>query len=92
VTSQWGGGFQGGVTVTNSSATASSAWTATFTFAGGQQITQSWNTTLTQSGATVTARNASYNGTLAAGASTMFGFTATWNTVNALPAVTCTLS
>jgi lysophospholipase L1-like esterase len=92
VTSQWGGGFQGGVTVTNSSATASSAWTATFTFAGGQQITQSWNTTLTQSGATVTARNASYNGTLAAGASIMFGFTATWNTVNALPAVTCTLS
>ena len=91
VTSQWGGGFQGTVTVTNSSAAASSAWTATFTFANGQQVTQSWNTTLSQSGATVTARNAAYNGSLAAGASTSFGFLASWNGTNAVPAVSCAL-
>ncbi|HEX6519814.1 MAG TPA: cellulose binding domain-containing protein [Streptosporangiaceae bacterium] len=73
---------------------ASAGWTATFTFtfADGQQITQSWNTALTQNGAIVTAQNASYNGRLAAGAATTFGFTATWNTANTPPAVTCTLS
>jgi lysophospholipase L1-like esterase len=91
VISQWGGAFQGEVAVTNSSTTASSAWTAGFTFANGQQINQSWNTTLTQNVATVAARNASYNGNLAAGGSTSFGFIATWNnTTNALPAVSCT--
>ena len=92
VTSQWGGGFQGTVTVTNSSAAASSAWTVTFTFANGQQVTQSWNTTLSQSGATVTANNAAYNGSLAAGASTSFGFLASWNGTNAVPSISCTLS
>lgn len=92
VTSQWTGGFQGSVTVTNASGAASAAWTATFTFANGQQVTQSWNTTLAQSGATVSAHNAVYNGTLAAGASTSFGFLASWSTANAVPAVTCRLS
>jgi mannan endo-1,4-beta-mannosidase len=62
-------------------------------FANGQQITQSWNTTLTSSGATVTARNASHNGNLAVGAATSFGFLATWNNVtNAVPTVRCTVS
>jgi lysophospholipase L1-like esterase len=92
MTSQWNGGFQGGVTVTNDSATASSAWTATVTFADGQQITQSWNATLSQNGPTVTTSNASYNGSLAPGASATFGFIATWNAANAAPTVTCTLS
>ncbi|WP_433516274.1 cellulose binding domain-containing protein [Nonomuraea sp. CA-143628] len=93
VISQWGGAFQGEVTVKNTSSSASTAWTTTFTFANGQQISQSWNTTLTQNGAAVTARNASYNGNLPVGASTTFGFTATWNnTTNALPQVSCSLS
>jgi lysophospholipase L1-like esterase len=92
VTNQWPGGFQSTVTVTNTSAAASSAWTATFAFANGQQITQSWSAALTQSGATVTAHNAAYNGTLAPGASTSFGFLATWQTSNAQPAVACKLS
>jgi lysophospholipase L1-like esterase len=92
VISQWGGAFQGAVAVKNTSTTASSAWTATLVFANGQQITQSWNTTLTSSGATVTARNASHNGALAVGASTSFGFLANWNNVtNAVPTVSCTL-
>ncbi|MFI7145984.1 cellulose binding domain-containing protein [Nonomuraea sp. NPDC050022] len=92
VISQWGGAFQGEITVKNASQNASSAWTTTFTFANGQQINQSWNTTLTQNGATVTARNASYNGNLPVGAATTFGFTATWNnTTNALPQLSCSL-
>ena len=93
VVSQWGGNFQGEVSVKNAGTTASSGWTATFTFANGQQLSQAWNTTYAQSGATVTARNVSYNGSLAPGASTTFGFLASWNnSANAVPAVTCTLS
>jgi cellulase/cellobiase CelA1 len=93
VTSQWSGGFQADVTVTNRSSVASSAWTATLTFANGQQVTQAWNATVTQNGATVTARNVSYNGTLAAGAATSFGFLASWSTgTNAVPAISCTSS
>jgi lysophospholipase L1-like esterase len=91
-TSQWPGGFQGSVTVVNSSTTASTVWTVTLTFANGQQITQSWNTALTQSGATVTAKNVSYNGSLAPGASTSFGFTASWTTTNTPPTIACELS
>jgi lysophospholipase L1-like esterase len=93
IVSSWIANFQGEVTVTNASSTPSTAWTATFTFAGGQQITQAWNATPTQSGAAVTARNVSYNGTIAPGASTTFGFLASWNNVtNAIPAVSCTLA
>jgi lysophospholipase L1-like esterase len=93
IVSQWGGNFQGEVAITNTSATASSAWTTTFTFANGQQLSQAWNATPTQSGATVTARNVTYNGALAPGGTTSFGFLASWNnTTNAAPAVTCSLS
>jgi lysophospholipase L1-like esterase len=89
IASQWGGGFQGEITVRNSGATALSAWTVNFLFTNGQQVNQAWNTTLSQTGATVTARNVSYNGSLATGATTSFGFLASWTGVNAAPTVTC---
>ncbi|MFI7546041.1 cellulose binding domain-containing protein [Actinoplanes sp. NPDC049599] len=89
--SQWGGGFQGEVTVRNDSAAPTTAWTATATFPDAQQITQTWNATATQNGSVVTARNADYNGSLASGGSTTFGFVASWNGSNRAPAVACTL-
>ncbi|MFI7709098.1 cellulose binding domain-containing protein [Nonomuraea sp. NPDC049480] len=92
VISQWGGAFQSEVTVQNTSTGAASAWTTTFTFADGQQVRESWNTALTQNAATVTAGNAGYNGDLPIGASTVFGFIATWNnTTNGAPQVSCAL-
>ncbi|TDB73008.1 lytic polysaccharide monooxygenase [Micromonospora sp. KC723] len=72
-TGQWSGGFQGDVEVT-AGRTAIRGWTVTWTLGSGQQITQSWNATVTTSGSTATARNASYNGALAAGAKASFGF------------------
>ncbi|MET7419907.1 cellulose binding domain-containing protein [Dactylosporangium sp. NPDC005555] len=93
ITSQWGGAFQGEVTVRNTSAVASSGWTVTLGFTGGQQISQAWNASVTQTGSTVTARNVSYNGGLPQSGSTSFGFLASWNnTTNPAPAVTCTLT
>ncbi|MGC9666003.1 cellulase family glycosylhydrolase [Planosporangium sp. 12N6] len=91
VIGQWSGGFQGEVRVTAGN-TAISGWTVTWTFANGQAVTQSWNATVTSSGSTVTARNVSYNGSLAAGAGTTFGFIGSWNGTNSTPAVACTAS
>jgi hypothetical protein len=75
VTSTWSGGFQSTVTV-KAGAAPITGWTAHLTFANGEQVTQAWNATYTTSGSTVNATNASWNGALAAGASTTFGFTA----------------
>ncbi|MET7816793.1 cellulase family glycosylhydrolase [Micromonospora zamorensis] len=91
VTGQWQGGFQGEVRVTAGSA-AITGWTTRWTFANGQSVSQTWSATVTSSGATVTARNVDYNGRLAAGASTTFGFIGGWTGTNSLPAVSCTAS
>ncbi len=74
VTNSWPGGFQGQVTVTAGSAPIN-GWTVTWTFPNGQTITQLWNGSFTQSGATVSVTNAAYNGALAAGTATVVGFT-----------------
>ena len=88
VVNAWSGGFQAQVTVTAGSS-ALSNWTVGWTFPGSQQISQMWNASFTQSGAGVSASNMSYNGTLGAGASTTFGFTATGS--NSPPtSLTCT--
>lgn len=74
-TSSWPGGYQADVKVTNTGA-AASAWTVYLNFAQNAQITSGWNATLSGNGTTkVTATNVSYNGNLASGASTTFGFT-----------------
>ncbi|WP_433348712.1 cellulase family glycosylhydrolase [Micromonospora sp. CA-111912] len=91
IVNQWQGGFQGEVKVTAGSA-AINGWTARWTYANGQAVTQSWNATVTSSGSAVTARNVAYNGKLGAGASTSFGFIGSSGGTNAVPAVTCTAS
>jgi len=77
-TSTWQGGFQGQVTVTGG-AGGTTSWTVTWTLASGQTISQLWNGTLTTAGSAVTVKSLSYNGTLAANATTTFGYIATGN-------------
>ncbi|MFD0903916.1 lytic polysaccharide monooxygenase [Actinomadura sediminis] len=74
--SSWNGGFQGEVTVTNTGTLPVNGWTVHFTLAGGATIGSLWSGSHTQTGADVTVTNASWNGSLAPGASTTFGFTA----------------
>jgi len=89
--SEWSGGMVSGVTVTNTGTSALTAWTVTFTFGGDQKVTNAWGATLTQSIEYVTATNASYDGSVAAGSSTSFGFQGTWSASDAVPAsLTCT--
>jgi cellulase/cellobiase CelA1 len=93
VVSQWQGGFQGEVTVTNTGTAALGGWTINWTFANGQKVSNSWGGTHTQTGATVSVRNASYNGNLGPRASATFGFIGSWTGTNAGPAtVTCAKS
>ncbi|MFC5923262.1 cellulase family glycosylhydrolase [Micromonospora vulcania] len=91
VVNQWQGGFQGEVRVTAGPA-AITGWSTRWTLGNGQSVSQAWNAVLTSSGATVTARNVDYNGRLAAGASTSFGFIGGWTGSNARPEVSCTAS
>jgi acetylxylan esterase len=84
--SQWPGGFTAQVVIGNTSTSAISSWTLTFTFPGDQHITSDFNGTASQSGETATLTNASYNGSIAPGSSTTVGFQGTWTSSNAAPA------
>jgi hypothetical protein len=78
--------FGAAISITNGS-TAITGWTLTWAFANGQTISSLWNGVETQSGANVTVKNESYNGTIAAnGTLSGIGFNGTWNgTTNAVP-------
>lgn len=82
----WPGGFQGEVTVQAGSSPIN-GWTVSWTWPGSQSITQLWGGVSTGSGSNVTVRNESWNGSLAPGASTTFGFIGSGSP--ATPAATC---
>ncbi|MGY3515765.1 non-reducing end alpha-L-arabinofuranosidase family hydrolase [Micromonospora sp. PTRAS2] len=84
VSSQWGEGFGANVSITNLGDPVSS-WTLTWSYGAGQTVTQAWNATVTQSGAAVTAKNVSYNGSIATNASVSFGFNGSWSGSNPVP-------
>ncbi|MFF0720832.1 cellulose binding domain-containing protein [Micromonospora sp. NPDC003816] len=86
VTNQWSGGFGADVTVTNLGDPLT-GWTVTWTWPAGQQVSQAWNATVSQSGTQVTARNVDYNATLGTNASTAFGFNGSWSGTNPAPTV-----
>jgi hypothetical protein len=85
VTNQWQGGFGASVTINNTGSTTISGWTLTWSFPNGQTITQLWNGSYTQSGSNVSVSNLSYNGTIAPGGNTNFGFNGSWNGSNNAP-------
>ncbi|MGV9214709.1 cellulose binding domain-containing protein [Micromonospora sp. RB23] len=95
VTNQWQGGFGANVTITNLGEEVN-GWTLAWSYTAGQQISQAWNATVSQSGAQVSARNVDYNGVLATNGTASFGFNASWTSSNPAPAsftlngVTCT--
>ncbi|MFI6700743.1 glycosyl hydrolase family 18 protein [Streptomyces sp. NPDC050509] len=72
--SDWGTGFEGKWTVKNTGTTALDSWTVEWDFPSGTAVTSGWDADITGSGTHWTAKNKSWNGTLAAGASISFGF------------------
>ena len=85
VPNSWTGGFTANLTVANTGTSAWNGWTVTWSWPGDQKVTSAWNAAVTQSGTGVTATNLGYNGTVAAGGSTSFGFQGTWSSSNASP-------
>jgi hypothetical protein len=75
ITNSWNGGYQVSVTISNNGTATINDWKVTGTLPATQTVASSWNANVTQSGQQLTATNASYNGTIAPGASTSFGMT-----------------
>jgi endo-1,4-beta-xylanase len=73
---QWQGGFVATVRVTAGSS-AIRGWNVGLTLPAGATITNSWNTTASGSSGAVKLTNVSYNGSVAAGQYTEFGFQGT---------------
>lgn len=73
-TQDWGTGFEGRWTVTNTGTTSISSWTVEWDFPAGTSVTSAWDADVTSSATHWTARNKFWNGTLAPGATASFGF------------------
>ncbi|MET9443038.1 cellulose binding domain-containing protein [Streptomyces sp. NPDC006610] len=74
IVNSWSGGYQGEVTVRNTSTTALGGWSVGMTLASGQTLSQVWNGQNTGTSGTVTIRNTAWNGSVAPGAGATFGF------------------
>ncbi|MEU8020915.1 cellulose binding domain-containing protein [Micromonospora haikouensis] len=94
----WNNGFTADVQITNTGTATLNGWTLNYNLPGGQQITGSWNATVSQSGSAVMARNISHNGTLAPGGTATFGYQGTLSGAYSSPSsftlngMTCTRS
>ncbi len=82
----WGSGFTGNMTITNTGSTAWTSWTVTWSYSGSQQIYAAWDGNYTQTGQQVSITNASWNGSVAAGASVSgIGWNANYTGTNSNP-------
>lgn len=85
VTSQWQGGFQAGVKITNLGAPVS-GWTLDIAMPdAGQKLVQGWNATWSQSGSTVTAVGVDWNRALNTGAAADVGLVGSFTGANPKP-------
>ncbi|MFI1393383.1 cellulose binding domain-containing protein [Streptomyces sp. NPDC020681] len=73
-TQTWEGGYQGAYTVTNGGSTALNGWTVEFDLPSGTSLGAYWDALLTQNGSHYTFKNREYNGAVAPGAATAFGW------------------
>ncbi|MFE2581773.1 glycoside hydrolase family 48 protein [Streptomyces sp. NPDC059378] len=85
-TNDWGSGFTADLTLTNRGTDAISGWALTYAYTGNQKLVNGWNGTWTQSGTAITVNNASYNGTIAAGAAVSTGAQFSYSGTNIAPA------
>lgn len=83
--SQWQGGFTADVTIGNTGTAPVNGWSLAFSFTGDQKITNGWNATVTQSGTSVTARDAGYNAVISPAGTVSFGFQGTYTSDDTSP-------
>jgi hypothetical protein len=73
-TSSWATGYEAKFTVANNTTSTITSWNVQFDLPAGSSVGSYWDAVVSTSGQHVSATNASWNGTLGAGASTSFGF------------------
>jgi hypothetical protein len=76
VDDRWDAGFGATVTITNLGDPVA-GWRLGWAFPSGERLTQGWNAGFSASGASVTATNVDWNGTIPTGGTASFGFTGT---------------
>ncbi len=84
-TNDWGSGFTADLTLTNRGTDAIDGWTLTYSYAGNQKLSNGWNGTWSQSGQSVTVKDAGHNKRIAAGAAVSTGAQFTYSGTNAAP-------
>ena len=84
MSTDWGSGFTAAITIQNTGP-AITSWTLGYSYAGNQTLSQGWSGTWTQSGKAITVTSASWNGSLATGASTQIGANFTYSGTNTAP-------
>ncbi|MFE7983551.1 glycoside hydrolase family 48 protein [Streptomyces cellulosae] len=84
-TNDWGSGFTADLTVTNRGSDVIDGWTLTYDYTGNQRLVNGWNGSWSQSGSTVTVRNAAHNGRIAAGAAVTTGAQFSYSGTNTAP-------
>ncbi|SNT00089.1 esterase, PHB depolymerase family [Asanoa hainanensis] len=89
VTSNWQAGYVASVRVTAGSA-GINGWRVGLPLPSGNTVVNSWNGQFSGSGSTTQVSNVSYNGRLAAGAATEFGFQANGPAPNPVRSLSCT--
>jgi peptidoglycan/xylan/chitin deacetylase (PgdA/CDA1 family) len=72
----WNSGLTADITITNTGSSTINGWSLSFALPSGQTIVGGWNASYSPTSGQVTARNASYNGTINPGASVGIGFQA----------------
>jgi endoglucanase len=82
----WGSGFTTNVTITNTGASTFNGWSLKFAFPGNQSVTGAWNAFATQSGQTVSVKDAGWNSTIAPNGTASFGFNGAYSGTNVDPA------
>jgi chitodextrinase len=92
VSNQWNNGFTAAVTITNNGTAATHSWQVAWTWPGGQQVSNAWNATEAHSGQSETFTAVSSDAVVAPGATTSFGFQASYNGTNPAPTPVCTAS
>ncbi|MFR0356624.1 lytic polysaccharide monooxygenase auxiliary activity family 9 protein [Streptomyces sediminimaris] len=73
-TGSWSGGYQSRVTVTNTGDVPMLGWMVGWSLPDGQRVDSLWNGDATYTGQDVMVHNADWNGSLAPGESTTFGY------------------
>jgi chitin-binding protein len=89
VTNSWSGGYQAQVTVANNGTVPLLGWMVMWSEPAGTTIASSWSATFSTMNGQQMAENADWNGRLAVGATTTFGYVANGTAPSSPPAFSC---